>query len=126
MLFQRIRLVAHIDIQPHKPGNPEDIDEINGQKSAKQTKCPGLAPTQKPVKKRYKQQTKPPGPDIGNEHRAIIIAGFREVIEVALGAAVQHVERPYKRPTPGFKQIAFVATRAFQVKDAVAFGAFFE
>jgi hypothetical protein len=73
------------------------------------------------VKTSYKQQTKPSCPDVGNEHGTVIITGLGEIIEVAFGAPLQHVEGAHKRPTTGFKNFALVASWAFEIQYAVSF-----
>lgn len=72
------------------------------------------------------QQAKPPRPNIRDEHRAVIVPGFGEVVQVALGAALEHVYRLDKRPTARLERLAFVTARTFQIKNAEGFGAFFE
>lgn len=112
-------LVFHIDIQPHQPGNAEDVDEICGQKNAQQAESGRLAPAHSPVKQRDKKQAEPARPDIADKHGAVVVAGLREVVEATFRAAVEHVKRFDKRPGARFKSFAFVALRAFEVKNAV-------
>mgnify|MGYP007037409347 CR=1 FL=1 len=78
------------------------------------------------MKQRHKQHAEPARPNVGNEHGTVIITGLREIIQVAFRAPFQHVKRLDKRPASGFKHVAFVATGAFQVNNAIGFASFFK
>jgi hypothetical protein len=124
--LNRLRVVFHIDIEPHQPRNAEDVDKIGSQKNDEQAERGHLAPAQKPVKKGDEKQAKPPRPDVRNEHGAVVVTRFGEKVEVALGAALEHFDGFDERPTARLESFAFVATRAFEVKNAIGFGAFFK
>ena len=118
------RIVFYINVDPHQARNAKDVHKVDDQKHDERTEGHRLAVTQYPVKQSDKKQAEPAAPHVGNKHGAVIITGLREIVEVALGAALQHVERFDKRPTAGFKHLPFVATRAFQIKNTVRLGTF--
>ena len=122
--FNGLWIVFHIEIDPHQPGNPKDVNKINCQKCNQKTERGQLAPVENPVKKAHKKQTKPRRPNVGNEHSAVVITRLGKVVELALRAGMEHVEWFYKRPTPGFKHLALVALRTLQRENTVCFGAF--
>jgi hypothetical protein len=124
--FNRVRVVFHIDIKPHEPRNAENVDKIDGQKSDEQPEGGRLTPAKKPVKKGNENQAKPPCPDVRNKHGAVVITGLRKKIEVTFGAAMEHLDGLDERPTTRFERFALVATRAFEIKNTVSFGAFSE
>ena len=78
------------------------------------------------MKKRYKQQAEPSGPDIGNKHGAIIVTRFREIIEVTFWATFEHVKRPNKGPTSCFEHFTLMTSRTFEVKNTISSGSFFK
>ncbi len=119
-------VVFHIDVYPHQPRNPKDVHKIDHDKNAQQTERHRLAVTQNPSDCAHKKEAKETSPNVRNEHRAVIISGFWEVIEVAMRAAFVHIERFFERPTARFEGFALVATGTFQVENAVFFCAFFE
>lgn len=124
--LDRFGVVCHIDIQPHQPGNAENIHKIDRQKQNEYAERLIDAPVEPPFKNGDGQQRKPAGPDIGNEHGAVIVPRLGEIIEVALRATLQHFEWLHERPAAGFERSAFLTARAFQVKNAVGFGRFFK
>lgn len=126
VLFNGIRVVLHIYVDPHQTGNAKNVDIVDDQKSNQQTKRGGLTPTQHPVKKHDEQQAEPPRPDVGNKHRSVIIARLRKIIQVTLRATLEHIDGFHKRPTARFERLPLVASRTFQVKNTVGFRAFFE
>ena len=124
-LFDGIGPVFHVDVDPHQPRYAKDVHKVEGSESDEQPKRPSLAQAQKPVKKGHKQQAEPTHPDVRDEHRTVVVARFWEIVEVARRAALQHIEGLGQRPTSSFKRFAFVASGAFEVKNAVRFRAFF-
>lgn len=126
MFLNSLWVVFYVEVDPHQPGNAEDVHKIDCDKYTQQAEGNGLAPAQKPVEKRDKEQAKPPRPDVGDEHRAVVIAGFGKIVEVALGASLEHVEGLFERPAPGFERFAIVAAGALEVKNTVTLGAFLE
>ena len=124
--LNRIRVVFHIDIDPHQSGNTEDVYEVDQHEHDQQTECHVGAIAKSPLKSGYEKDRKPAGPDIGHEHSAIVVARLREVIQVAFWAALQHVEGLHERPAARFKHFPFMTTRTFEVEYAVEFGTLLE
>ena len=106
-------------VDPYQSRNAEDIDKVDRDENAQQTECNRLAPAQNPVEKRNEQQAKPSGPDVRNEHGAIVVARLREIVEVAFGATLVHIEGSHECPTARLEHFAFVAAWAFEMKNAV-------
>jgi len=71
------------------------------------------------MKKSDEKQTKPSCPDVRNEHGAIVIARFWEIVKVAFWTALEHVKGSREGPTPRLEHFAFMAAGAFEVKNAV-------
>lgn len=120
LLFDGLWVIFYVDVDPHQARNPEDIDKVDCQKYAQQAKGDFLSQVQEPVEKRNKKQAKPAGPYIGNEHGAVIVTWLGEVVQVAFGATLEHIERFFERPAPGLEHLAFVTARTLEVKNTVA------
>jgi hypothetical protein len=78
------------------------------------------------MKKGNEKKTKPSGPDVRYEHRTIIVARFRKVVEVTFGTTFEHVKRPDKSPTSGLKHFAFLTPGTFEVENTVSSGSLFK
>jgi len=125
-MLLKFRVVFDMYIQPHHPGNPENINEIDGDKYAKGAHgCPNTQAEQ-PVENCHKNEGKEGRPDIGNEHGPVVVTRFGFVVKVADRATLAHVCAFYERPTARFKRVGFLATRAFDKENTMGFGAFLQ
>lgn len=120
-----MRVVSDINIDPHHAGNTEDVHKIHDQKYRQQAKGNCLAISQKPVEKGDKKQAKPASPNVGDKHGAVVIARFREVVQITFRTALQHIERLHKRPAACFKNFTFMASWAFQMQYTIPLTFFF-
>lgn len=124
MLLLKFRVVFDVKIQPHHPGNAENVYEID---SDKYPQCAHGRPNPKaenPVENRNKNQGKESSPDVGNEHRTVIVAGFGFIIKVTYGATPAHFGTFHKGPATRLKGAGFLTTRAFDKENTMRFGAF--
>ena len=78
------------------------------------------------MEKSNEKQTKPTSPNVRNKHGTVIIAGLRKVIKVTFGAALQHIKRPNKRPTVCFKNLPFLTSRTFKIKNTITLTPLFD
>ena len=67
---------------------------------------------------------KPAGNDVRDEHGTIVKAGFQKVLLPADGTVFRHIKGLLKTEGARFEEVAFLATGAFQVENAVGFGSF--
>jgi hypothetical protein len=124
VLLLKFRVVFDVDIQPHHPGNTENINEIDGDKYPQRAHCRPDAQAENPVENGHKNQGKESSPDIGNEHGSVVITRFRLIVQITNRTTFAHLRAFHKRPAARFKSAGFLATRTFNKENTMRFGAF--
>ena len=113
------RVVLEVDIQPDGTGETKNVSKEKSTDSNEQRKRGQRAPAKYPMKDGNEANAEPAHEDVGNEHGAIVEAGFGHVIHVAMIAAIFHIEGAIERKGACVEQVGRMALWAFQAEDAV-------
>ena len=124
--FRLTGVVFKVDVQPDRTRQAEDVNKKQGADGDQCSEGGRRAPSQHPVQEENEEDAEPCRKDVGDEHGAVVKAGFRHKILPAVGAFSLHVKGFVKAEGSRFEEVLLMALGTFHTEDAVGFRPFSE